>query len=266
MENRPVKKIKQNTSLIHGNREHDTSILFTKNPVFLSKEQHQNVLSHCNSVYTGSRIRVWGPFTNAERGCVAYVHWLCSLGIFVEWEDNDRNEFIQVRPGSRFVVDHTDVKVGALRVLCRKNTDDIRDAQVHLKKRDVKKHYSMVMLNDIYYRFPTADLRKSYNCQKFKMTCYCDRAMRPKLFFCSSSNEKNRGRPYYGCHNRDTWSPHCDFFVWKNEFDHEIDEQCKCGRHTKLIEYPKGTGKKYLVCYNRHREGPDKGCNLLKQV
>ena len=190
MENRPMKKVKPNTSIINGNRDHETTTLLTKNPVFLTKEQHQNALSHYNSVYTGSRIRVWGPFTNAERGRVAYVHWLCSLGIFVEWEDNDRNEFIQVRPRSRFVVDHTDVKVGALRVLCRKNTDDISLAQVHLKKRDVKKHYSMVMLNDIYYRFPIADLRKSYNCQKFKITCYCDRAMRPKLFFCSLINEK----------------------------------------------------------------------------
>ena len=81
-------------------------------------------------------------------GC---VHWVSLL---------NGKTVIEMSPGSRFVVDHTDVKVGALRVLCRKNTDDISLAQIHLKKRDVKKHYSMVMLNDIYYRFPTADLRK----------------------------------------------------------------------------------------------------------
>ena len=240
--------------------------LVTKSPVFLSKELHAFVHKHCNTVYTGSRVRIWKPFTFAEEGRVVYVHWGCSNGLYVYWEDTNINGFVDLRPGHRFVVDNRGVRVGALRVLCRTNTDDLANGKDSLSLECLKKHYNNVLLNDIFFWFPTKVRRQSYECCRFRKTCFCELKMRPKLYFCSDSNTRNPGKPYYGCYNRDKSESHCDFFAWQEEFDHNVDEQCKCGNHTKLIEYPKQTGKFFLVCYNRHREYPDKGCNLFKQI
>ena len=115
--------------------------LITTNPVFLSRESHKFVAFHCNTIYTGSRIRVWKPFSLAEQGRIAYVFWKCTNGLFVHFEDTDFNEFIDVSPGHRFVVDNRAVSVGALRIMCRKNTDDTVLENNTLSHDNMNKHY-----------------------------------------------------------------------------------------------------------------------------
>ena len=260
------KKRKVKSDEVYPNTEGAPQTLVTTNPEFLTRESHKFVEFHCNTIYTGSRIRVWKPFSFTEKGRVAYVHWRCNNGLFVHFEDRDVNEFIDLTPGHRFVVDNRAVSVGALRVMCRKNTNDTALDKNQLSRREMEKHYQTAMLNDLFFRFPTIEQIRSYGGVWFKRTCFCALKMRPKLYFCSMNNTRNPGKPYYGCHNRETSSDHCDFFAWQEEFDHDVDEQCKCGHHAKLIEYPKGTGKFFLVCYNRHREYPKKGCDLFKQI
>ena len=59
----------------------------------------------------------------------------------MHFEDTDFNEFIDVSPGHRFVVDNRAVSVGALRIMCRKNTDDTVLENNTLSHNNVNKHY-----------------------------------------------------------------------------------------------------------------------------
>ena len=68
----------------------------------------------------------------------------------MHFEDKDFNEFIDVSPGHRFVVDNRAVSVGALRIMCRKNTDDTVLENNTLSHDDMKKHYQRVVPNDIF--------------------------------------------------------------------------------------------------------------------
>ena len=80
----------------------------------------------------------------------------------MHFEDKDFNEFIDISPGHRFVVDNRAVSVSALRIICRKNTDDTVLENNTLSNVDMKKHYQNVMFNDLFFRFPTMERRRSY--------------------------------------------------------------------------------------------------------
>ena len=69
----------------------------------------------------------------------------------MHFDDKDFIEFNDVSPGHRFVVDNRAVSVGALRILCRKNTDDTVLENNTLSHDDMKKHYQRVMLNDLFF-------------------------------------------------------------------------------------------------------------------
>jgi len=146
--------------------------------------------------------------------------------------------------------------------LCKSGTDDIQDEFKTFGDREMKKRSAMVLLNDVFFRFPTIDSRRTYACHRFKRTCYCFLKLRPKVYFCSENNENNPGRPYYACRNLKKSTPNCSFFVWEDEFDHEIDKQCKCGNHARKLEYPRDTGKYFLVCLDNHLSG----CNFFEEV
>ena len=240
----------------------DMVTLVTKNPAFLDKLSAENVNMHCDTVYTGSRIRICHPVTTNPDGRIAYVHWGCDKGMYVSFEDCDRNELVPLNTGIRFVVNQQCVKEGALRVLKREGTDEIQDNNKPRNRKQEMFRHERVLKNDIIFRFPTSTQQLSYECRKFKTTCFCELKLRPKLFFCAESNINNSNRPYYGCRNRLTRKSNCDFFAWETEFDHGIDKVCNCGRHCKRIEYPKGTSKYFLVCFKKNKGG----CHFFHKV
>ena len=262
MSSSTLKRQKCSEAAMEESSDESNCTLVTANPVFLNEHSLSLVETHCDSVYTGSRIRIWHPITNNQEGRLAYVHWGCDKGVFVLFEDTERNEMIPMHTGCRFVVDQRSVKVGALQVMKRHGTDEISDDKKKLSLRFWKTKFEKVLKNDIIFRFPTSIQQQSYECYKFKVTCFCELKIRPKLFFCSVMNKSNPRRPYYGCRNRLSKKTHCNFFVWESDFDHGIDKQCQCGRHCKKIDYPTDSGKFYLVCFYRNNGG----CRMFEKV
>ena len=267
--------MKRKNQSLHDNRKEDSSSnntekpslfrftsLTTTSPVFLDENSFSKIETHCNTIYTGSRIRVWNPVTRNLDGRIAYVHWGCDEGLFLSFEDTNKNELVKLHERERFVVDNRAVQLGALRVMKRYGTDDMADDRKQLTRKEQKTRHEKVLMNDIIFRFPTNLSQQSYECTKFKRTCWCEYKKRPKIYFCASTNEENAGKAYYGCRNRLTSTPHCNFFAWENEFDHGFDKKCECGHHCKQIEYPKGSQKFYLVCFEKREDG----CRMFQKV
>ena len=61
----------------------DVETLITQNLFFLDKLSAENVNMHCDTVYTGSHVRIWHPVTKNPDGRVAYVNWGYDKGIYV---------------------------------------------------------------------------------------------------------------------------------------------------------------------------------------
>ena len=93
MEFPSLKRKKVESSESEPNTKGVPQTLITTNPVFLSRESHKFVAFHCNTIYTGSIIRVWKPFSFAEQDRIAYVFWKCTNGLFVHFEDKDDDNF-----------------------------------------------------------------------------------------------------------------------------------------------------------------------------
>ena len=71
----------------------------------------------------------------------------------MHFDDKDFNEFIDVSPGHRFVVEIRAVSVSALRIICRKNIYGTVLETNSLSHDGMKKHYQNVMLNDLFFGF-----------------------------------------------------------------------------------------------------------------
>jgi len=77
----------------HGNDGNREVVSFTTiDPIYLLL---QHFIQHCNTVYTGTKIRVWYPFTESPEGRVASVYWKCNQGVYFPFDDTDTCEFIK---------------------------------------------------------------------------------------------------------------------------------------------------------------------------
>ena len=152
------------------------------------------------------RIFLW-----LRRHCLLKMQYGC-LYVFA---DTDTCEFIKLSKTHRWVVDNRELQIVALRILCKPGTDDMMDEMKTVGNREMKKRSAMVIINYVFFRFSTMDKRRSYECHKFKRTCYCFLKLRTRVFHCSDLNPKNPGRAYFACINLKTSIPNCSFFCMR---------------------------------------------------
>ena len=232
--------------------------LVTRNPVYLPTECIVSVMYHSDSIYVGSRIRVWkrSPDNNSEVTKLGTVHWYTSdKGIYISFDDSKQSGFVQLKQSDRWVVRHSRVMAGALLCHRRSNSNDIARQFSQMSQKEMKTVYSMRMINSIYFKFPTKQMQSTYPCLMYKRRCFCREKIRPKLNVCSPTNIKNSGRYYYACKHLNTGYSHCDFFAWKEQFDHGLNEPCECGKLCKKIELNKYSGNYALICFEKESGG-----------
>ena len=136
--------------------------------MFLDENYFSNIETHCNTIYTGSRIRVWNPVTRNLDGRIEFVHWGCDEGLFLSFEDTNKNELVKLHQRERFVVDNRALQLGTLRVTKRYGTDDMANDRKHLTRKKQKSRHETVLMNDIFFRFPKNLSQQSYGCTKLK--------------------------------------------------------------------------------------------------
>ena len=127
---------------------------------------------------------------------------------------------------------------------------------------------SQILTNDTLMDFPTQADRETYRCSLFRLTCNCGMSKKAKVYTCSDSNIKNKGKRYYACCDRyRNTTQSCNFFVWEEEIEHETYTMCECGVLCKRINISKeGFLPDYkFVCVNRGNKY-HKGCKYWKDA
>ena len=232
-------------------------------PTVVPDNYKEKVKDHINSVYVGTILRIYDPGYSAD-GQLATAHWATDQGVYVTLHDEQRSDFISLKYKT-WVVDHRPVKPGSFRLFTRTGTDDMKDDTRKLTINEIKKKNSRILMNNMVMNFPTQRDQQTYECALYKLTCNCGYSKKLQKYTCSSTNQENAGRKYYGCidkYSRKLSS--CNFFVWENELEHNSYHTCKCGNLCKRIDVStKGSTPIFkFVCVNRNNK-THKGCNVF---
>ena len=228
------------------------------NVKFLPTKCLQNVFLHCNSIYVGSEVRFWESQKHYRHnpGKVGQVHFVCQAGLYMSFFETQTCEFKKIKPSDRWYVNQRSVMAGAMLCLTRPGSDNILMDSQKKNERVTQRQYSLAYSNDVYFRYPTVRMQQTYECQKYKKSCWCSVKKHVKRYRCSDSNTRNPGRAYFGCRDFKTEGvTSCGFFAWEEEFDHGHYETCDCGQHCKRIEKPANSNKFVLICFERNTGG-----------
>ena len=211
-----------------------------------------SVRSHINSIYVGTIIRIYDS-RYGDAGHLATAHWVTEEGIFATLHDESTSDFVQLKYNT-WVVDQRHVRPGAFILFTRFGTDDIADDTLEKNINEIKQLNSRVLTNDTLMDYPTKRDRETYSCSLFRLTCNCGLSKRVKLFTCSETNLRNRGKRYYACiHRYSKENESCNFFVWADELEHDSYTKCDCGNLCKKVNVSSdGTLPVHkFVCVNR---------------
>ena len=227
--------------------------LFEK--VYLPETCRMSVNRHVNTIYVGSTLRVFDR-KYGEAGCLAKAHWLTSEGLFVTLIEQKVNQYVDLKY-KQWVVDNDRVFPGALRLFRRVGSDDIKFDTSSKTVNEIKNFNSKILTNDVLFDFPTKRERETYDCCLFRLTCNCGNSKKVKEYTCSSTNNTNPGRKYLACQNKFVnENDSCDFFVWKNEINHNEYKVCKCGKLAKKITLKSRDNNLFFkyCCVNRNNK------------
>ena len=234
--------------------------------VRLPEKCKDTVTSHINTIYVGTVIRIYDP-SYGPSGQVATVHWATDDGLFVTSHTEKKCIFVDLKYKS-WVVDHTGVRPGALKLFARYATNDIEDENRNHTINEKRQRNSKILMNDTLMDYPRQVDRDTYSCCLFRLTCNCGCSKKALKYTCSESNTKNGGKVYYGCPDRYRNSDDsCNSFVWKSEVEHGVYMKCQCGQLCKKVNISrKGSLPVFkFVCINRNNK-LHQGCNVYMDV
>ena len=229
--------------------------------VNLPNDCKDTVKTHINTVYVGSVLRVFDSSLPPE-GCIVRANWITEHGLHVTFLEERRCGFI-ILDGKSWVVDNDLVFPGAVRLFRKPRTDDIQWDMKIKTDNETRIFNNKILMNQVVMSYPTERDRQTYECALFRLTCNCNYSLKVKQYTCSQSNPINSGRKYYGCCNKYNHKVGaCNFFVWKDEIDHEQYRTCKCGKLSKQIKISSDNLPNItkFVCVNRRNK--EEGCDM----